>query len=279
MATQSDLVELQSHLGDMVLVERQMVTLVGEFVSPVGGHPEVAKTIERYHRMAKTQHEASEVRLRSIGGQTPSSPTRIAPVPVLTPVDAGQAGTGKALSRTLHVLATAFNHAAFGYAILHSVAHRFYDSQASGNTADLAEAHMRGYAAAAQEINQMISDAVVSELSLRGQECQCQCPSCALGICLCAPHGTNTVTEVWQDTRPTTPSGGIRVRLPRGDSVVARVGLREGDCVVAVDDQQIASDLDASAMQAAVRRHESGGTVRLRVHRATEDLDVSVTRP
>lgn len=136
MATQSDLAELQSHLGDMVLMvlmERQMVTLLGEFVSPVGGHPEVAKAIERYYRMAKMGHEASEARLKTIGGQTLSSPTRIAPVPVLTPVDAGQAGPGKALSRTLHVLATAFNHAAFGYAILHAVAHRFYDSQASGN--------------------------------------------------------------------------------------------------------------------------------------------------
>lgn len=53
-------------------------------------------------------------------------------------------------------------------------AHKHIPSAHEGHwhTADLAEAHMRGYAAAAQEINQMISDAVVSELSLRGQECQ-----------------------------------------------------------------------------------------------------------
>jgi len=130
-----------------------------------------------------------------------------------------------------------------------------------------------------QEINQMISDAVMSELNQRGQECQCRCPSCALGICLCSPHGTNTVNEVWRETIPPVPPGGIRVRQPRRDSVVARVGLREGDSVVAVDDQPIASDLDAGAIQTAVRRHQSGETIRLRVRRATDELEVTVNRP
>lgn len=138
---------------------------------------------------------------------------------------------------------------------------------------------MRGYAAAAQEINQMILDAVVSELNQRGQECQCRCPSCALGICLCVPHSTNTINEVWQGTSPSALLGGIWVRQPRRDSVVARVGLREGDCVVAVDDQEIVSDLDAGSIQTAVRRRQSGEKIRLRVRRATGELEVTVTRP
>lgn len=268
--------ELHHFLGDMVVIERQVEALVGGQLLNAESHPRVTEAVGRYQRMIEVQREALEARLRSVGGEAPASPARVAPLRVLAEAKMHDA---RSPSRALHVLYTAFNHAVFGYAMLHAVAHRFYDSQASGNTADLAETHMREYAAAAQEINQMISDAVVSKLSQRGQECQCRCPSCTLGICLCPPHGTNTVNEVWRETSPSASPGGIRLRLPRSDSVVARVGLREGDRVAAVDDQEITSDLDTGSMQTAIRRHQSGEKIRLRVRRATDDVEVIVTRP
>lgn len=272
--------ELQQLMGDMVTVERQMAGLLERQLQEVVAHPKVAEAVGRFQRMVRSHREALEARLDSIGGKESSFPTSIAPAPYPAAAEVPHERSAQAVSRALHTLYAAFNHAAFGYAMLHAVAHRFFDSQAEGNTADLAEAHLRGYAVAAQEINQMVSDAIIWELSQRGEECQCLCPSCGLGICLCASHGTNTVNQVWRETSPPEPSGGIWVRPPRGESAAARVGLREGDRIVAVDDQEIASDLDNQSMQTAIRKHQSGEEVRLRVRRATDELlEITVVRP
>jgi hypothetical protein len=272
--------ELQQLLGDMVTVERHMERLLERQLLEVAANRNVAEAVGRFHQMVRSQREALEQRLESIEGKESSFPTRIAPAPYAVAQEAHHEGSAQAVSRALHTLYTAFNHAALGYTMLHAVATRFFDSQAEGNTADLAEAHLRGYAAAAQEINQTISDAVVWEQSQRGQECQCLCPSCHLGICLCAPHGTSTVNQAWRDTSPPVPSGGIWVRPPRGGSAAARAGLREGDRIVAVDDQQIASDVDTQSMQSAIRKHQSGEEIRLRVRRAADELlEITVARP
>lgn len=135
MATAPDHGELHHYVGDMVLMERQILALVGAQLLPqTAGHPRLADAVERYHRMAATQRETLEERLRSLGGETPCSPTRVVPLPVLAAVDMGDDGTPN-VSKMLHVLYTAFNHATLGYAMLHAVAHRFYDSQVGGNTA------------------------------------------------------------------------------------------------------------------------------------------------
>lgn len=269
--------ELQQFLGDMVAMERQLDGLLGRQLQEAAPYPRVAEAIGRFHRMVRNQRQALEARLQTVGGEEVTSPTRIAAVPF--PAGAHHEGAYKQ-STALHTLYTAFNHAAFGYVMLHAVAHRFFDSQAEGNTADLAEAHLRNYAAAAQEINQMASDAIVWELSQRDRECQCLCPSCGLGVCVCASHGINTVNQAWRETSPSAPAGGIRVRPPRSDSAAARVGLHEGDCIIAVDDQKIASDLDVQSMQAAIRKHQPGEQIRLKVRRAAGELhEVIVTRP
>jgi C-terminal processing protease CtpA/Prc len=270
--------ELQQFLGDLVAMERQLDGYIGRQLQEVAWHPKVAEAIKRFHQMVRSQREALEARRQTVGGKQAASPTRIAPVPF--PEDTRHEENDKVASAALHTLYTAFNHAAFGYAMLHAVAHRYFDSQAEGNTADLAEAHLRAYAAAAQEINQIVSDVIVRELSQRDHACRCQCPSCALGVCLCAPHGTNTVNQAWRETSPSAPSGGIWVRPPRSNSVAARAGLRDGDRVIAVDDQEIASDLDVGSMQTAIRKHQSGEEIRLQVRRATGELqEVTVTRP
>ena len=272
--------ELQQFLGDMVAIERQLDGYLGRQLREIGRDPKVSAAIERFYQLVRSQREALEARFQAIGGQGVDAPARIAAVPLPLAMDMRQEEGGRSASAALHTLYSAFNHAAFGYAMLHAVAHRYFDSQAEGNTADLAEAHLRSYAAAAQEINQMVSDVIVRELSQRDQACQCRCPSCAFGVCLCASHGTNTVNQAWRETGPSAPSGGIWVRPPRSNSVAARLGLCEGDRIIAVDDQEIASDLDIGSLQAAIRKHQSGEEIRLQVRRATGELqEVTVTRP
>jgi hypothetical protein len=188
-------------------------------------------------------------------------------------------------SEALQALYGRLNEAAFGYAALHLVAHRFFDSRGEGNTADLAEKHLGSYARAAQTIGRLSSDVVIEELDRAGEACRCQCPSCSLGICLCSPHGSNTANDVWREAlRAVAEYGGhgIRVRPPRARSSADRAGLRSGDIIVAVDDQEIQNEGwdSIGRQQDAIRKHQSGELVQLRVQRASRDSEeVSVTRP
>lgn len=186
---------------------------------------------------------------------------------------------GLELARALRPLYSILNEAALGYAVLHAAAHRAFDSQAEGNTATLAEKHLRAYAAAIQEIDALTSDVVVREMSSAGVECRCQCPACGLGLCLCAPHGTDTVRQAWRETLRPAREGGLRVRQPRSGSEADRVGLREGDRVVAIDDEDVATDLDLTAIQGAIRAHSPGEEIRLKVRREAKTLDMVARRP
>jgi len=245
-------------------------------------HAEAAAALGRFRILAQTQREALQARLPNIGGSDPGS-ARITSSAEAT--DVPGEGRPQTVSGALQTLNTLFNQAAFGYACLHLVAHRFYDSVDEGNTADLAEKHLRSYAEAAQGISQLLSDVVIWELGNLGQQCQCRCPSCSLGVCLCSPHGTNTVRDLFRETAPAEAeqaSRGIRVRPPRAKSAADRAGLRSGDVLVAVDNEEIENEGWESLrkLQDAIRKHQPTEVIRLRVHRASGDLEeISVTRP
>jgi PDZ domain len=183
-------------------------------------------------------------------------------------------------TRSVGRLYAALSKAVFAYAVLHARAHRDFDSQSEGNTADLAESHLRAYGNAIQQLNLLVSDIAVEELGHAGIDCRCQCPACGLGLCLCSPHGSNTVRQVLQEANSEPPERGVRVRRPRAGSEVERAGLEQGDRVVAIDDKEIATDLDAAAVQGAIRAHASGDTLRLRiVQSAGGDVELTVRRP
>ncbi len=171
-------------------------------------------------------------------------------------------------SRSAGKLYAALSEAAFAYAEMHARAHRDFDSQSEGNTAALAESHLHAYSGAIQDLNLLGSDIAVDELGTRDVYCQCQCPACAFGLCLCSPHGSTTVREVMQKEVPVPNEAGVRVRRPRPGSEADRAGLVDGDRVAAIDDKEIGSDLDLGSIQAAIRAHASGDEMRLLVARS-----------
>lgn len=183
-------------------------------------------------------------------------------------------------AQALLPLYSSLNEAVLAYAALHAVAHRAFDSQQPGNTADLAESHLRAHARAIQELDTIISDAVILESSAAGIDCRCACPACDLGLCLCSPHGANTLRQAWRETLPPAEEGGLRVRPPRQGSEAQRADLRGGDRVIAIDGTPIPNDLDAAIVQEAIRAHPSGDEIRLSVRGAQgESREVSVRRP
>jgi hypothetical protein len=268
------------YVADLIILEEQVQTLLADQADDVGGHPSAAAALGRFQDMVEAHRTSLAARLSALGGTRASEPGRLMALPV--PSEHSISATGPTrVSRALHAWSSAFNHLAFAYGVLHTVAHRFYDSQGEGNTGeDLAEVHLRRYARAVQEISQLLSDVVVWELGSAGEECRCQCPSCAVGICLCAPHGTITINRSWRETTPGPTGPGIEVRPSRAASPAIQAGLHAGDRIVGIDGQELATDLDTMTLQKAISAHNPGQSIHLEVLRGRSDrLHVEVTRP
>ena len=261
--------ELQQRVADMVILGSQIEEALEQRLKEVQDHAEATEAVKRFQTMVKDQREALQARLENIGGSDPNPTSSIAALN-MTATLPDKEGT-RAVSQALHAISTTFNHAAFGYAMLHTVAHRFNDRAGEGNTADMAEEHRRSYADASQAIHQLIPDVVIGEMGKDG-ECTCTCPACSLGICLCWHAHVDSLM-------PVSPAeeGGILVRQPKANSAALQAGLRQGDVILAADDQQVQTFQE---LQDGVRKHEPGDAVRLRVKRGPgEPLEVTVTRP
>lgn len=261
--------EWQQRAAEMVILESQIEEALDQRLNEVQDHAEATEAIQRFQTMVSDQRHALQARLQSIGGGEPGSAGSTAPFSTTAALP-DKEGT-RAVSQALHAISTTFNHAAFGYALLHTVAHRFNDRTGDGNTADMAEAHRRSYADASEAIYRLIPDVVIWEMDKDG-ECTCTCPSCSLGICLCWHAHVDSLM-------PVSPAeeGGILVRLPKANSAAIRAGLRQGDVILAVDGQQVQTYQE---LLREVREHEPGDAVRLRVKRGPgEPLEVAVTRP
>ncbi len=125
---------------------------------------------------------------------------------------------------------------------------------------EIAPRHLRAYAQAAQEINQLIAGVVAWELQQQGLECRCICPMCGMGACGCVVVGTRAVNEAWRET---TPSGeaprGFLLLPPRAGSPLALAGVQGGERLLEVDEEPVQSVADT---QTAIRKHPLGEEVR-----------------
>ena len=257
----------------MVALEIQIEANLDEALELKFDHVATDAALKRLHGTVKGQRAALAGRLKAIGGDVPLSS-------VLVPGSVAEL-TGERenylLSTRLHSISTLLNQAIFGYAILQPLTHRYRDSKVSGgeNTGDISDQHTRSYAAAAQELNQLIHDVVLWELNGSGEECRCSCPSCTLGVCLCAATSRAILNGAWAEASPPLV-GGLLVHLPRSGSAAANAGMREGDVVLAADGQEIRAHAD---LQDGVRQHESGENVRLQVRReGTGTIEIDVAR-
>ena len=266
---------LTDQVSSMLALENHIGAILGPISEQTKEYVEASDMLKRLAATSRAHETTLQVRLEKMGGKQGYSPSFQA-------LPAEKLGTLLPLSTALQSVSALFSRATLGYAILHVIAHRFYDSQEDGNTADLAEKHLRDYAKASQEINQLLSDTVVWDLGRAGQDCQCQCPSCSLGVCLCSPHGTATVDQILRETMQGDKQRarqGILVRPPKKESPAARVGLQPGDTVLAIDGQEV-SESNLGVVQGAVRKHGPGEEVRLYVRRRSgETQEFLVTRP
>jgi membrane-associated protease RseP (regulator of RpoE activity) len=253
---------LRQGLASMVALESRLERSLAA-LSAETRYLEAPIFIGRLHSLVTEQREALQAHLEALGD------TSVPPVePEISAAFETPRGTkGQGTVAALQAVATGFIQSAFGYAVLHGFAHRFYHVA----TANLADQHRRNYLQAAQAIHQAVGDVVVQELQEAGHACRCECPACSPGICLC--WHVHVEAEV---TGAGVSREGIVVRAPRPQSNAERAGLRHGDVILAADGQEVRSYED---MLAGMADHEPGESVTLRVRRESGDAEeLAVTR-
>jgi class 3 adenylate cyclase len=277
--------KLRDHIVAMIGIERQILATLPWLAHELEGHAGSSGLLDRVRGMAEEHTEALRIRMMGIGVHEPD----LLPAAVAAPVLEVPAGLAKSPAMGLQVLYGLVSQASFGYSTLHVVAHRQLDSPwaiEEGNAADLAEELMREYARVLEVLDAMGPEVAVWELSRGGLDCRCVCPSCALGICLCWVHGVAAAVDARRPVlarEPPTGPGGLAVAAPRADSVALRAGIGSGDAIVAIDGRPIETEADVGSMvqgfQKAIRTHEPGGSIRLKVRNPAGDVrNVEIAR-
>ncbi len=267
---------LHAQLASMMACEGSIDQTLEELIPEVSIHPGVTALLKGFQTLTKAHWRALEIRLKTIAGAGPVPKGTAGVLPVGTLNHAADFPASAALQMT-HAM---FNQAVTGYSVLHALSTRFLDSPwiaDEGTSYHLAREHTQDYVRAIQQISGMLHDVVIWELDQKGLECQCICPSCGLGICLCALAGRSFLREAWAEAGPIAADEGVLVQLPKQNSAAANAGLRKGDVILAAGGQEIESYAD---LQSTVRNAEPGEGIRLTVRRNSDALEeVTVLRP
>jgi PDZ domain len=267
---------LHKQMADVVALEAAIAQALDQLIMESANHPEVTAMLREFHTMTKGQLYALDTRLQTLADNVPI-PDRTAAV---CPDGESSDGNTYPVSTALQTAYILFNRVLIEYAALQVLAIRFGDGWVvaeAGTAAHLARQHTQNYVHAMQQIARVLHDVVVWELDHEGLACQCICPSCSAGICLCAAASRVTLSHAWTDDGPIAVDAGVYVQLPRKGSAAANAGLRKGDVVVGVDGKDVKPISD---LQTAIREHQSGEPVHLKVRRGPDELkDITIIRP
>jgi hypothetical protein len=247
---------LHQHMAHLVALEADL----GKSLEPLLDHvqPEIAALARDLHAVATEQLQAVEARLNEIAGNDVTDSEFEDPLQ----------------SAQLSILS-----ALIGYAKMQVLARRFGHAFVTneGKTDKISMRHTANYIKALHSINQLLHDNVVKALDAAGLSCQCPCPSCSLGVCLCAVSSRLGQKKAWTDEPGVSEEVGVFVHSPPADSAAAKGGLLHGDIIQTADGQKMDSILK---LQEVVKGHASGETIKLQITRGSDELrDIEVARP
>lgn len=165
-----------------------------------------------------------------------------------------------------------------GYAKMQVLARRFGHATVTseGETDNITMRHSANYINALHGIDRILHDNVVKALDADGLACQCPCPACSSGVCLCAASSRLVQNKAWADVTP-ADEAGIFVHSPPSGSAAADAGLQHGDIILAADGHEVNAPPNLNEV---IKGHQSGETVTLRIRRGSDELDdIKVVRP
>ena len=256
-------------MAEMVALEAAIEQALGELIPEVSNHSEVTAAFQDFHAMTKGHLQALTARLQTVAD---------VPIPHTTGKNFpdGDRGDGYPVSTALQTIYVAFSQAVIGYSTLQTLARRFHDNWLIGdeNTDDLVKLHTVNYVGAIQQISRLVHDVVLWELDDKGLECQCNCPSCGLGVCLCAVSSRKELSNAWAEAGPIAVEEGVYVHPPRKGSAAATAGLRSGDVILTFDGHEIQSH---PVLQTAVLKPDPGEQIQVHLrHGSGEFEDVAL---
>ena len=276
MKVTRDVNRLHIQLARMIALEVAIEQKLEELIPEVSDHAGATALLTSFQTLTRAQRQALETRLQSIADTEPLSKE----ITVAFPTDGLSEDPGNRVSTALQIFYTMFNQAVIGYSVLHPLATRFLDSPwiaDEGTSYHLTRQHTQNYFQAIQQISRLLHDVVLWELDREYLECQCICPSCGVGICLCAMAGRSFLGQAWVEAGPIADDEGVYVQLPKQNSAAKKAGLHSGDVILAVGGQEIESWGD---LQSAVRNAEPEEEIRLTVRRGSDELEeVAVVHP
>jgi hypothetical protein len=248
-------------MAEMVALEAAIEQALAELIPEVSNHSEVSAVFKGFHAMTQGHLQALTARLQTVAD---------VPIPDATGkyLPDGDGRVGYPVSTALQTIYVAFSRAVIGYSTLRTLARRFRDSWLIGdeNTAALVKLHTVNYVAAIQQIGRLVHDVVVWELDDKGLECDCICPSCGLGICLCAVSSWEELSNAWAEAGRIAVEDGVYVHPPRKGSAAATAGLRSGDVILTFDGHEIQS---YPVLQTAVLKPDPGEQIQVHVRRGS----------
>lgn len=263
---------LEKQLIQMIALEAGIVKKIGELIPEVSDHSEATALLASFQTLSRRQQQALETRLHTIASNEPQMKDPV--------TDFGGSGLSERgnhpISTALQIIYTMVNQAVFGYAVLHALATRFLDSiliADQGTSYHLARQHTKNYIQAVQKISRLLHDVLLWELDQEGFECKCICPSCSVGICLCALAGRSFLSNTLSEAGPIAVDEGIYVQLPKQNSAARKAGLRRGDVILGANGEEFESWGD---IQSAVRNAETGEEILLTVRRKSGELEETV---
>ncbi|OLS19193.1 MAG: hypothetical protein HeimC3_30440 [Candidatus Heimdallarchaeota archaeon LC_3] len=260
---------LQSQLVYMIALETDIEENLEKLMPKVSGHNEAIALLTGFHTLSNKHRQALETRLHTIADkETPmKNPSTDFHANRLSEKD------NFPVSTALQIIYTFFNQAVIGYSVLHPLATRFLDSPYiadEGTSYHLTRQHTQNYVQAIQQISRLLHDVVLWELDQEGLECQCMCPSCGIGICLCALAGRSFLSQVWVEESPIAVDKEIFVHPPKLDSAATKAGLGKGDVILAVNGEELEWFGD---IQEVVKKTEPGKEIRLMVRRSSDEKE------
>lgn len=260
---------LHAQLATMINLEIAIEAKLNQLIPLVSEHVGTSTLLTEFLSMTGEHRLALEERLNSIAD--PKFP--IAKYGTNFPTGSPTGPSYNIASTALQIVYTMFHQALIGYSVLEAHGTRFRDSpylEDAGTSFHLAVQFTNNYAQAIQQITRTLHDVLLWELDRDGFECQCLCPACGLGICLCSIAGRFYINNAWEEAGPFYEAAPIYVQRPKQNSPAAHAGLQRGYVITAVEGQELESWTD---LQGVLRNADPGEEVRFEIHHQSGDVD------
>ena len=267
---------LHAQLVTMIVLEVAIAEKLNQLIPLVSEHVGAGTLLTEFQSLPREHRQALETRLNEIADPVPP----IEDIGFNFPTDGLTGQTYNSMSTALQFVYTMFNQALIGYSVLQAHATRFLDSpwlEEEGTSFHLAVKFIKNYAQAIQQTTLLLHDVLLWEFDRDGFECQCLCPSCGVGICLCSIAGRFHLNNAWEEAGPFYEAAPVFVQQPKQNSPAAQAGLQRGHIITAVGGQDLESWFD---LQSAVRNAKSGDKIQLKIRQESETMDeVAIVHP